>query len=100
MVYKINYDNAHFRNFLDRERDDLNKRIITEQYRVGMLVLMMGLEDAYSRMEQNEIKTQLEENIDEIRRLAAQGASTVVMSIAKTLPTIINPASVGDPDDD
>ena len=100
MVYKINYDNAHFRNFLDRERDDLNKRVITEQYRVGMLVLMMGLEDAYSRMEQNELKTQLEENIDDIRRLAAQGASTVVMSIAKTLPTIINPASVGDPDDD
>lgn len=100
IVYKINYDNAHFRNFLDRERDDLNKRVITEQYRVGMLVLMMGLEDAYSRMEQNELKTQLEENIDEIRRLAAQGASTVVMSIAKTLPTIINPASVGDPDDD
>ena len=100
MVYKINYDNAHFRNFLDRERDDLNKRVITEQYRVGMLVLMMGLEDAYSRMEQNELKTQLEENIDDIRRLAAQGASTVVMSIAKTLPAIINPASVGDPDDD
>ena len=99
-VYCINYDNAHFRRFIDRERDDLNKKVIVEQFRVGMLVLMMGLEDAYSRMEQSEIKTQLEENIDEIRRLAAQGAATVVMSIAKTLPTIINPASVGDPDDD
>ena len=65
---------------------------------MGMLVLMMGLEDAYMRMEQTETKTRLEENIDEIRRLAAQGAATVVMSIAKTLPTIINPSSVEDPD--
>ncbi len=99
-VYKINYDNAHFRRFLDRERNDIGKKVVTEQYRVGMLVLMMGLDDAYSRMEQSEIKTQLEECIDEIRRLAAKGASTVVMSIAKNLPTIVNPGAVADPDDD
>ena len=59
-----------------------------------------GRDDAYSRMEQNETKTNLEEYIDEIRRLAAQRAATVVMSIVKTLPSIINPASVADPDDD
>ena len=100
MLYRINYDNAHFRRFLDSERDDLNKRVVTEQYRIGMLVLMMGLEDAYSRMGATEVKNALEEQIDDIRRLSAQGASTVVMSITKTLPTIINPASVGDPDDD
>lgn len=99
-LYRINYDNAHFRRFLDGERDELNKRVVTEQYRIGMLVLMMGLEDAYSRMEASEAKNALEERIDEIRRLAAQGASTVVMSIARTLHTIINPASVGDADDD
>ena len=99
-VYCINYDNAHFRRFLDAERNDINKKVVSEQYRIGMLVLMMGLDDAYSRMEQSEMKTELEEHIDEIRRLAAQGAATVVMSIAKTLPSIINPASVADPDDD
>ena len=98
-IYYINYDNAHFRLFLDGERDEVNKKVITEQFRISMLVLMMGLEDAYSRMEQTETKIQLEECIDEIRRLAAQGASTVVMSIAKTLPTIINPASLTDADD-
>ena len=98
-VYYINYDNAHFRRVLDAERNDINKRVIVEQYRVGMLVLMMGLEDAYSRMEQGELKNALEEWIDEIRRLAAQGTATVVMCIAKTLPTIINPASVEDVDD-
>ena len=99
-LYCINYDNAHFRRFLDAERGGLNKKVVAEQYRIGMLVLMMGLEDAYSRMELSELKTDLEEHIDEIRRLAAQGAATVVMSIAKTLPAIINPASVVDPDDD
>lgn len=99
MLFGINYDNAHFRRFLDRERDALNKKVITEQYRVGMLVLMMGLEDAYARMEQSESKSALEDSIDDIRRLAAQGAATVVMSIAKTLPSIVNPASVADPDD-
>ena len=66
---------------------------------MGMLVLMMGLEDAYARMEQSDTKTALEEQIDDIRRLSAQGAATVVMSIAKTLPLIINPASVADSDD-
>ena len=99
-VYCINYDNAHFHQFLFRERSDIDKKVVTEQYRIGMLVLMMGLEDAFSRMEQNETKFTFEDHIDEIRRLAAQGAATVVMSIAKTLPTIINPASVADPDDD
>ena len=99
-LFSINYDNAHFRRFLDRERNDVDKKVVAEQYRMGMLVLMLGLEDAYSRMEQSETKTALEENIDEIRRLCAQGTATVVMSIAKTLPNIVNPASVSDPDDD
>ena len=99
-VYWINYDNAHFRQFLDKALNDIDKKVITEQYRIGMLVLMLSLDDAYSRMEQGDTKTQLEENIDEIRRLSAQGAATVVMTITKTLPTIINPASVGDPDDE
>lgn len=99
-VYCINYDNAHFRRFLNAERNDIDQKVVAQQYRMGMLVLMMGLEDAYSRMESGATKTSIEEIIDEIRRLAAQAAATVVMSIAKTLPTIVNPASVADPDDD
>ena len=55
-VYCINYDNAHFRRFLDSERNDINKEVIAQQFRIGMLVLMMGLEDAYSRMEQSDTK--------------------------------------------
>ena len=98
-LYSINYDNAHFRHFFERERAPVNKKVIAEQYRMAMLVLMLGFEDAYSRMEQTETKVEIEEQIDEVRRLVAQGAATVVMSIAKTLPTIVNPASVADPDD-
>lgn len=99
-VYYINYDNAHFRRFLNAERNEIDQKVVAQQYRMGMLVLMMGLEDAYSRMEPGVTKTSIEEIIDEIRRLTAQAAATVVMSIAKTLPTIVNPASVSDPDDD
>ena len=99
-VYKINYDNAHFRDFLDRERSDAAKRVVTEQYRISMLVLMMGFEQACASMSDSEEKTELREFIDEFRRLAAQGAATVVMSIAKTLPQLITSDTVSDPDDD
>lgn len=98
-LYCINYDNAHFQQFLNRERNEVDKKVVTEQYRLAMLVLMLGVEDAFARMEQGVLKTALEEHIDEIRRLAANGAATVVMSIAKTLSQIVNPASVADPDD-
>ena len=99
-IYYINYDNAHFRRFLDSERDENSKKVVTEQYRIGMLVLMLGVEDAYSRMEEGGRKSELSDSIDEIRRLAAQGAATVVLSIAKTLPSIVNPSTVVDLDDD
>ncbi len=98
-LYFINYDNAHFRRVLNSERNEIDKKVVTEQYRMAMLVLMLGVDDAYARMPENEAKSTLEENIDDIRRLAAQGAATVVMSIAKTLPSIVNPAAVSDPDD-
>ncbi len=65
-----------------------------------MLVLMMGLEHAFASLNDDERKSELQESIDDIRRLAAQGAATVVMSIAKTLPQLINPDTVADPNDD
>ena len=99
-IFWINYDNAHFRHFLDKERSDVDKKVVAEQYRLSMLVLMMGLEDAYERMQSGENKANLEEYVDDIRRLAAQGAARVVMSIAKTVSTMVNPASIADPDDD
>lgn len=99
-IYYINYDNAHFRYLLTQERDENTKRAITEQYRVGMLILMLGFEDAWNRVKDVSIKERLEENIDIVRRLSAQGSASVVMSIARTLPNIINPSVTLYPEDD
>ena len=99
-LFYINYDNAHFQHFLRAERSDVGKRVLTEQYRLSMLILMMGFEDAYSRAPQSQGEVEWAAWVDQIRRLAAQGAATVVMSIAKTLPTLITADTVGDPDDD
>ena len=98
-VYYINYDNTHFQHFLIRERTDLHKRVLTEQFRLSMLILMMGFEDAYSRLLKSGREVEWGEWDDQVRRLAAQGAATVVMSIAKTLPTLVTADTVGDPDD-
>ena len=99
-VFKLNYDNAHFQQFLNKERSEAAKRVVTEQYRMSMLVLMMGFEEALSRMSDLEAREALEEHVDYFRSLAARGAATVVMSIARTLPQLITPDTVGDPDDD
>ena len=99
-LYEINYDNAHFQHFLTRERGDVRKRVLTEQFRLSMLILMMGFEDAYSRLSDSEKEDGLEEFLDRFRALAARGAATVVMSIAQTLPQLISVETVGDPDDD
>ena len=99
-LYYINYDNAHFQHFLLGERTDIEKRVLTEQYRLSMLILMMGFEDACSRLSNSQDQIALAEWVDQARRLAAQGAATVVMSIAKTLPKLVNADTVGDADDD
>ena len=99
-LYYINYDNAHFQHFLMGERTNVAKRVLTEQYRLSMLILMMGFEDAYSRLKRSQGQVEWAGWDDQIRRLAAQGAATVVMSIAKTLPKLVSADTVGDPDDD
>ena len=89
-LYKINYDNAHFRHFLIAERDQQSKKLLVEQYRLSMLILMMGFEYAYSNTTDASERAALEEKLDSFRKIAAQGAATVVMSIAKTLPSMIS----------
>ena len=98
--YEVNYDNAHFQHFLMGERSEVAKRVLTEQYRLSMLILMMGFEDAYARLPRSQGQVEWAEWIDEIRRLTAQGTATVVMSIAKTLPRLVTADTVGDPDDE
>lgn len=89
-LYKINYDNAHFRHFLVAEKDRQSKKLVVEQYRLSMLILMMGFEYAYSNIADTSEKDALEDKLDSFRKIAAQGAATVIMSIARTLPKMIS----------
>lgn len=98
-LYKVNYDNAHFQHFLVRARSDAEKRVLVAQYRLGMQVLMLGFEHAYANISDENVKLKLEESMDEFRRLSAQGAATVVMSVARTISEMVTPDMVGDPDD-
>ena len=98
-VYKINYDNAHFRHFLIAEQDQQSKKLIVEQYRLSMLIVMMGFEYAYSNTKDANEKAGLEDKLDSFRKIAAQGAATVIMSIARTLPSMINAHQAASLDD-
>ena len=89
-LYMINYDNAHFRHFLIAEKDPRSKKLVVEQYRLSMLILMMGFEYAYSNITDASEKGALEDKLDRFRKIAAQGAATVIMSIARTLPKMIS----------
>ena len=97
-LYLINYDNDHFQRVLIGSRTEADRRVVTEQYRMGMLVQMMGFEDAYQRMDDPQRRDAMGD-LDELRRLVAQASATVVMPLVKTLPAIVNPAAVADPDD-
>lgn len=97
-VYQINYDNAHFQSFLQAARTESERRIITTQYQLGMLVSMMGMEDAYARLEDDENKERLGEILADIQRLSARASATVVMSIAQTIATMVNPEAVSTDD--
>lgn len=96
--YQINYDNAHFQSFLQRARTESERRIITTQYQLGMLVSMMGIEDAYARMEDEGEKERLSDVLAEIQRLSARASATVVMSIAQTIAAMIDPEAVNTDD--
>lgn len=99
VIYYINYDNVHLQRFLRVEQDSIKKKAITEQFRLGMLVLMMGFEHAYESLD-NTKKNSFMDYKDDIRKLSARGAATVVLSVAKTIPEIVNPFAVAAMDDD
>ena len=64
-----------------------------------MLIVMMGFEYAYSNIEDANEKAGLEDKLDSFRKIAAQGAATVIMSIARTLPSMINAHQAASLDD-
>lgn len=94
--FYINYDNAHFQRRLQSVRDSLTKGVTVNRYRWGMLLAMMGFEDALRRTWTEEQRERIEVHGDEIRRAVARGASTIVLSLIEDLPKIVNPASSGE----
>lgn len=87
-IYKINFDNAHLQYFLRQENRVDTRKMIIEQYRLSMLILMLSFEHTYSGLPEK-TKDELEEQRDRLRRLMAQSSAAVVMSITQTLSPLV-----------
>lgn len=97
--YFINYDNIHLQN-AHRGLSAIDKRVLTEKFRLSMLLVMLSLEDALREAKEESNDSPLEEYIDDIRRTVPRAASTIVLALTTALPEIINPLSIRDSDDD
>lgn len=99
MQYFINYDNIHLQN-AHRGLSATDKRVLTEKFRLSMLLVMLSLEDALREAGDASNDSRLEEYIDDVRRTVPRAASTIVLALTTALPEIINPLSIRDADDD
>lgn len=101
IVYKINYDNAyHLKSRLSR-RGQVERDVVTEKYILGMRVLLLGMEQAFRavRRAAGDRGQDLEEFAEDIRRLAARGAASTVLTLAEHLPTIVDKSAVTEEDE-
>ncbi len=87
--YFINYDNAYHIADKKRQKGDVAKKAITEKYKWGMLVLMLSFEQVCRSLPEIQRKA-ISENLDEVRRLVANAASSTVLTIADVLPRILD----------
>jgi hypothetical protein len=89
VIYLINYDNSyHLRDRL-RQRGDVARDAATEKYILGMRILMLGFEHSLRMMKSHSQKG-MEEYVDDIRRIAAKGAASTVLTLAEHLPKIVD----------
>lgn len=91
--FNINYDNAYHLTSKNKQRGDIAKKALTEKYKLGMLVLMLGYEHAIESLP-DDIRTTLREGEDEFRRMAAKGAASTVLTLAEVLPRIVDTSSL------
>jgi hypothetical protein len=96
IVYKINYDNAYHLKARFGKRGQVERDVVTEKYILGMRVLLLGMEQAYraAKLAAGDRGEQLEEFAEEIRRLAARGAASTVLTLAEHLPTIVDKSAL------
>lgn len=100
-LYKINYDNAFHQDSRDRQRNSVDREVVTKKYILGMCVIMFGIEHALRALKPNDDNdsegfTKFE---DTFRRMAARGAASTVLTLAETMPKIVNPSSVDEDDE-
>jgi len=93
MVYKINLDNAYHSRYFVQAKGDVSKKVVTQQYILGMRVLMLGMEQARRAM-----GDKFDIEVEEFHKAAARGAASTVLGIAQALPTIVNAAGVDQED--
>ena len=93
MVYKINLDNAYHNRYFVQAKGDVSKKVVTQQYILGMRVLMLGMEQARRAMGE---KFDIE--VEEFHKAAARGAASTVLGIAQALPAIVNAAGIDQED--
>ena len=96
IVYKINYDNAYHLKTRYGTRGQVERDVVTEKYILGMRVLLLGMEQAYRAIKAaaGDRGEQLEEFADDIRRIAARGAASTVLTLAEHLPTIVDKSAI------
>ncbi|QQP89824.1 hypothetical protein IGS68_00650 [Skermanella sp. TT6] len=91
VLYKINYDNYYHLTYRRQARGDVAKEVVTQKYVLGMLILMLGCENAMQAMGANAAAA---EYADQFRQMVARGASSTVLALADNLPKIIDAKSV------
>lgn len=84
VMYYINYDNSSFQNHLASLKSKDEKGAATQKYILGMRIAMLGAEHALNSQPEDEESNQFDEDI--FRRLVAQGASSVVLTLCEGLP--------------
>lgn len=82
-MYYINYDNASFQNYLKAQKRKDDSTAVTKKYILGMRIVLLGMEHALASKKSDE-----EDGFDEdrFRRLAAEGAAAVIMTLCDQLP--------------
>jgi hypothetical protein len=100
VIYKINYHNAYHIKYRDQQKGQVAKDAVTEKYILGMRILMLGFEQAYRAISKNGDKQQMEETVEEYRRLAARGAASTVLALAENLPKIIDSAALANAEEE
>jgi hypothetical protein len=93
MVYKINLDNAYHNRYFVQAKGDVSKKVVTQQYILGMRVLMLGMEQARRAM-----GDKFDIEVEEFHKAAARGAASTVLGIAQALPAIVNAAGIDQED--